>query len=136
MEVDEEIYDEMHVDGSVYYAIVDGEIDPNPMQVHRRLKPITERTISTMIKVSAWSSLYRMYLHAKQRGYQFRFVGLPDYYEPEVPEPYNQAEMKKNVRYRLRDGAVRRCLAFHTARLLSGPVFHVPKAEYLECGGE
>lgn len=126
VEVGEEIYDEMHVDGgtvgqmffygatvnwrdvlreasgkddpkdsSVYYAIVDGEIDPNPKQVHRRLMPITERTISTMIKVSAWSSIYRMYLHAEQRGYQFRFVGLPDFYEPEVAEPYNQAEMQR-----------------------------------------
>lgn len=83
------------VDRSTFYAIVDGEIDPEPKHVERRLMPITERTASTLIKVSAWSSLYRMYLHAQQRGYTFRFIALPKEYEPEVSEPYNQQEMNR-----------------------------------------
>lgn len=87
--------EENPVDHSVFYAIVDGEIDPEPMHVERHLMSITERTASTLIKVSAWSSLYRMYLHAQQRGYAFRFIALPDTYEPEVSEPYNQQEMTR-----------------------------------------
>ena len=39
------------------------------------------RTIETLVKVSAWSALYRMYLHAQLDRYGFQFVGLPDDYE-------------------------------------------------------
>ncbi len=87
--------EENPVDHSTFYAIVDGEIDPEPKQVERHLMSITERTASTLVKVSAWSALYRMYLHAEARGYEFKFIGLPEAYEPEVSEPYNQQEMKR-----------------------------------------
>jgi len=83
------------VDHSMLYVIVDGEVDPESAAVRRRLMPITDRTISTLIKVSAWSSLYRMYLHAEQGGYGFQYVGLPDSYEPQNPEPYNPEEMAR-----------------------------------------
>jgi hypothetical protein len=83
------------VDKSTLYVIIDGEIDPESEAVRRRLGPITHRTISTLIKVSAWSALYRMYLHAEQGGYGFKYVGLPDSYEPQVKEPYNSEEMTR-----------------------------------------
>ena len=126
VEVNGEVYDEMHVDGgtvgqmffygatldwknviaeatggkelvdnSVLYVIVDGEVDPESKAVRRRLMPMTERTISTLIKVSAWSALYRMYLHAEQGGYDFKYVGLPDTYESQSAEPYNPEEMSR-----------------------------------------
>ena len=82
-------------DNSVLYAIVDGEVDPDAMAVERQLGPIADRTVSTLIKVSAWSSLYRMYLHAQQGGYDFKYVNLPDSYEPEIREPYNPEEMTR-----------------------------------------
>lgn len=81
------------VDNSVLYVIVDGEVNPRYGVVDRRLTPITNRTIRTLIKVSAWSSLYRMYLHALTDGYEFRYTGLPDHYEPVNHEPYNPEEM-------------------------------------------
>lgn len=83
------------VDKSTLYVIIDGEIDPESEAVRRRLGSITNRTISTLIKVSAWSALYRMYLHAEQGGYGFKYVGLPDSYEPLVKEPYNPEEMTR-----------------------------------------
>ena len=126
VEVNGQIYDEMHVDGgtvgqmffygaaldwrevrkeitgsseledhSVLYVIVDGEVDPDVEAVDRHLGSITNRTISTLVKVSAWSSLYRMYLHAQQGDYGFQYVNLPDSYEPEIKEPYNPKEMQR-----------------------------------------
>jgi len=82
-------------DQSTLFLIVDGDVDPEYQQVRRRLIPITNRTISTLIKVSAWSALYRMYLHAQAAGYEFQFVGLPDDYESESNHPYDQAEMTR-----------------------------------------
>ena len=82
-------------DDSVLYVIIDGEVDPDAMAVDRHLASMANRTVSTLIKVSAWSSLYRMYLHAQQGGYDFRYVNLPDSYEPEVREPYNTEEMTR-----------------------------------------
>lgn len=92
------------VDDSVLYTIIDGEVDPTSKPVRRRLVPITERTIRTMVKVSAWSALYRMYLHAEQGGYNFKFVGLPDEYEPVHTDPYNQEEMTRMFQIGLKMG--------------------------------
>lgn len=83
------------LDRSVLYVIIDGEVDPEAKHIRRKLMPITERTITTLIKVSAWSALYRMYLHAEEGGYGFKYVGLPDSYEAENPEPYNPEEMNR-----------------------------------------
>ena len=77
------------------YVIVDGEVDPDEEAVDRHLGSITNRTISTLVKVSAWSSLYRMYLHAQQGGYGFKYVNLPDSDEPESEEPDNPQEMTR-----------------------------------------
>jgi hypothetical protein len=82
-------------DQSTLFIIVDGEVDPEPQQVRRHLIPITNRTIDTLLKVSAWSALYRMYLHALVDDYAFRFVTLPGEYEPESDQPYDPTEMKR-----------------------------------------
>ena len=126
VEVNGEVYDEMHVDGgtvgqmffygatldwknvlaeasggkelvdhSTLYVIVDGEVDPKSKAIRRRLMPMTERTINTLIKVSAWSALYRMYLHAEQGGYSFKYVGLPDTYQSQSDKPYDPEEMSR-----------------------------------------
>ena len=90
-------------DQSTLFLIIDGEVDPEYQHVRRRLTPITNRTIGTLIKVSAWSALYRMYLHARADGYEFRFVGLPDDYESESTHPYDPADMKRmfNIGYEM-----------------------------------
>jgi hypothetical protein len=83
------------LDRSTLFLIVDGEVDPEAQHVRRRLVPITNRTISTLVKVSAWSAIYRMYLHAEEDGYAFQYVGLPDDYEPQSSHAYDQEEMKR-----------------------------------------
>jgi len=86
---------ESPIDHSILYAIIDGEVGPEHETVRRRLMPITDRTIKTLIKVSAWSALYRMYLHAKVGGYDFKFVGLPDDYTAQSKQPYDPSEMNR-----------------------------------------
>ena len=83
------------IDRSILYAIIDGEVDPEHEPVRRRLMPITDRTIKTLIKVSAWSALYRMYLHAEVGGYGFNFVNLPDDYAAKNKQPYDPEEMNR-----------------------------------------
>ena len=83
------------VDQSTLYVIIDGEVDPEHEAVPRRLMPITDRTIKTLVKVSAWSALYRMYLHAQVGGYKFKFVGLPDDYTAQSKQPYDPSEMNR-----------------------------------------
>lgn len=84
---------ENFTDQSVLYAIIDGEVDPSYDAVRRRLAPIAQRTIKTMIKVSAWSALYRMFMHAEVGGYGFKFISLPDDYEPQSKRQYDPVEM-------------------------------------------
>jgi len=86
------------VDNSVLYIIIDGEIDHHYDVVPRRLVPIANRTITTMIKASALSSLYKMFLHAKFNGYDFRYVSLPKSYEPLDDTPYDPEEMRRMFR--------------------------------------
>lgn len=82
-------------DQSVLYIIVDGQIAPDYETVRRRLLPITNRTIQTLVKVSAWSALYRMYLHAQIGGYGLKYTALPEDYQPESDEPYDPTEMRR-----------------------------------------
>jgi len=86
------------VDNSVLYTIIDGEIDHHYDVVPRRLTPIANRTIKTMIKVSAMSSLYKMFLHAEANGYDFKYVSLPNTYEPFDDTPYDPEEMRRMFR--------------------------------------
>lgn len=86
------------VDNSVLYIIIDGEIDHHYDVVPRRLAPIANRTIKTMIKVSTLSSLYKMFLHAEINGYDFRYVSLPEAYKPLEDMPYDPEEMRRMFR--------------------------------------
>ncbi len=86
------------VDNSVLYIIIDGEIDHHYDVVPRRLAPIANRTIKTMIKVSTLSSLYKMFLHAEINGYDFRYVSLPEAYKPLEDTPYDPEEMRRMFR--------------------------------------
>jgi hypothetical protein len=86
------------VDNSVLYIIIDGEIAHHYDVVPRRLAPIADRTIKTMIKVSALSSLYKMFLHARINGYDFKYVSMPEAYKPVDDTPYDPEEMRRMFR--------------------------------------
>ena len=80
------------------YIIIDGEIDHHYDVVPRCLAPIANRTIKTMIKASALSSLYKMFLHAGVNGYDFKYVSLPKAYESFGDTPYDPEEMRRMFR--------------------------------------
>jgi hypothetical protein len=82
----------------VLYIIIDGEIAHHYDVVPRRLAPIADRTIKTMIKVSALSSLYKMFLHARINGYDFKYVSMPEAYKPVDDTPYDPEEMRRMFR--------------------------------------
>jgi len=86
------------VDNSVLYIIIDGEIDHHYDVVPRRLVSIADRTIQTMVKASALSSLYKMYLHAEVNGHDFKYISLPRTYEPYDDTPYDPEEMRRMFR--------------------------------------
>ena len=86
------------VDNSVLYTIIAGDIDSQYDAVERRLMPIADRVSKTMIKVSAWSALYRMYIHAQVGGYDFKYVSLPKTYKPFTDVPYDPEEMRRVFR--------------------------------------
>lgn len=90
--------DQEPIDNSVLYTIISGDIDSQYDAVERRLLPITDRVTKTMIKVSAWSALYRMYMHAQIGGYDFKYVNLPQDYRPFTDLPYDPEEMRRLFR--------------------------------------
>ncbi|MFA9420100.1 MAG: patatin-like phospholipase family protein [Gammaproteobacteria bacterium] len=90
--------DKEPVDNSVLYIVVDGETDHHYDVVPRRLTPIANRTIKTMVKASVLSSLYKMFLHAEVNGYDFKYVSLPKTYEPFDDTPYDPEEMRRMFR--------------------------------------
>jgi len=90
--------DQEPIDNSVLYTIISGDIDSHYDAVERRLVPIADRVTKTMIKVSAWSALYRMYMHAQIGGYDFKYVSLPKAYKPFTDVPYDPEEMRRMFR--------------------------------------
>ena len=125
VEADGVRYDEMHVDGGVVtevffhgmvidiavirrdifegkkigddkmYIIRNSKIKPEPEQIPRKLSKITDRTISTMIKVIATNDLQRIYFIAQQEGIDFNYVGIPEDFVDKSKEPFDPAEMRR-----------------------------------------
>lgn len=44
------------------------------------------------------ASLYKMYLHSKVNGYDFKFVSMPPGYRPVDETPYDPEEMRRMFR--------------------------------------
>jgi hypothetical protein len=133
VEADGKRYDEMHTDGGTvtqvffYAGVVDlraaarealgkeggdtgelyiirnGQLNPEPEQVRRKLADISDRAVSTMIKTAALNNLYRIYTFAQRDGIAFNYVDIPDDFDSRSKEPFDQAEMNRlfDVGYRL-----------------------------------
>ncbi len=123
--VDGKKYDEMHVDGGVFfqaffigtlidmekalsaqtgqkgavrqrlYVIRNGFISPAPKPVPRGLSDISLRAITTMLKMSGINDLYRLYLSSKDDNVEFRYVAMPPDYVPSTDEEFKKAEMNR-----------------------------------------
>ena len=75
------------------FVIRNAEVGPEPEQVPRNLADISERAISSLIKVQALSDLERVYRTAKEQNLAFYWVGLPASYEPSGREEFDTEEM-------------------------------------------
>lgn len=77
------------------YIIRNGQLNPEPEQIPRSLPDITDRAVATMIKTAALNNLFRIYSFAQREGIDFNYVDIPDNYEPQSKELFDQAEMKR-----------------------------------------
>ena len=139
--IDGKKYDEMHVDGGVFfqaffigavidlpkvlaekniagkvvqnlYVIRNGFITPNPKQVPRSLTAISARAISTLLKMSGVNDLYRLYLSTRDDDVNLHYVAMPQDYVPTTDEEFNKAEM--NLQYNLGFDMAKKCVPWQS----------------------
>jgi hypothetical protein len=91
-----EVYgDDTQSAGGGIYIIRNGRVQPEPMQVDRNLAAISSRAIDTMIKTAVVGDLYRIFAFTSRDGIAFNYAGIPDDYEPQSTELFDQAEMNR-----------------------------------------
>jgi hypothetical protein len=91
-----EIYgDHFQPTGGGIYVIRNGVVQPDPEQVDRNLVAISSRAIDTMIKAAVVGDLYRIYAFARRDDISFNYASIPDDYEPQSTELFDQAEMNR-----------------------------------------
>lgn len=128
IKIDGQRYDEMHVDGGVFFqaffigAIIDlpkvlaekkipgkvvqnlyiirnGFVSPNPKQVPRTLAGISARAISTLLKMSGVNDLYRLYLSTRDDDVNLNYIAMPKDYVLSTEEEFNKAEMNRQYEF-------------------------------------
>jgi hypothetical protein len=81
--------------GGRIYIIRNGQVQPDPVQIDRNLVAISSRAVNTMIKAAVVGDLYRMYAFTSRDDIGFNYTGIPDDYEPQSTELFDQAEMNR-----------------------------------------
>lgn len=77
------------------FVIRHDRVDPEPKQVERRLLPIVDRAISTMIKTMSMASLYFMYTAAKAADVEFNYIGIPKSFAWQSKKEFDTAELNR-----------------------------------------
>ena len=117
VEIDDEEYDEMHVDGGVitgmfgygsrvfdepqaegvcnFYVIKNGKLDAEAEQVKRHSLYISMRSFLTLMKAQSWGDMGRLYSLAKKDNVGFHYISIPNSYEPQGIEPFDPEDMKR-----------------------------------------
>jgi hypothetical protein len=91
-----EIYgNQFQPSGGGLYIIRNGQVQPDPVQVDRNLTAISSRAIDTMIKTAVVGDLYRIYAFTSRDGVGFNYAGIPEDYESQSTELFDQAEMNR-----------------------------------------
>jgi hypothetical protein len=91
-----EIYgDDFQPSGGGIYIIRNGQVQPDPIQVDRNLPAISSRAVDTMIKTAVVGDLYRIFAFTRRDDIGFNYTGIPDDYEPQSKELFDQAEMNR-----------------------------------------
>jgi predicted patatin/cPLA2 family phospholipase len=125
VEVDGQIYDEMHVDGGIkaqlflnpdtlnltrirahytqpdihsnwtFYVIRNSKVGPEPQQVERNIRDISSRSMSSLLKSQGRNDIQRIYYFSQATNVNFNWTAMPQEYLPETLEAFDQEEMNK-----------------------------------------
>ena len=71
------------------------QVQPEPMQVDRNLAAISSRAVDTMIKTAVVGDLYRIFAFTRRDNIGFNYTGIPDDYESQSTELFDQTEMNQ-----------------------------------------
>ncbi|MEE9393762.1 MAG: patatin-like phospholipase family protein [Planctomycetota bacterium] len=128
VEVDGETYDEMHVDGSVIanvflhgfvldlsglrkdlglsgfypitlYTIRNSQIRSGWEPIPRKILPIAERSVMTLLDSGAVGDLYRIFSLCRRDGIEFRMVAIPPNFTFQKKEIFDQDDMKSLYKF-------------------------------------
>jgi predicted patatin/cPLA2 family phospholipase len=75
------------------YVIRNGKVNPEPQQIPRKVLPIAERSVSTMIKSASINDLMRIHQFAQRDNIDFHYAGIPDDFSFESKEVFDPEEM-------------------------------------------
>jgi predicted acylesterase/phospholipase RssA len=84
---------EMEFNRPQVYVIRNGKVNPEPQQISRKLLPIAERSLSTMIKSASLNDLIRIHQFAERDNIDFNYAGIPDDFIFESKEVFDPEEM-------------------------------------------
>jgi predicted acylesterase/phospholipase RssA len=121
VEVEGEIYDEMHVDGGVMtqvfgpptleyiiescrkagytvagkvYVIRNSRLDPEWQVVTPKLQSLGGRAISSLIKTQGIGDIYRAYANSQNAGFDFNHISIPMDFKTVPKKPFDPEYMK------------------------------------------
>ena len=77
------------------FVIRHDKVIPKPEQVERKLMPIVDRAISTMVKSMSLASLYFMYTAARAADIEFNYVSIPEDFDWQSKKQFDTAEMNR-----------------------------------------
>lgn len=91
--------------GSRLYIIRNGQTEPVPEQIERRLKEIAPRTLNTVIKSQSHGDLIRLYGIARRNKMDFNYVEVPSSYVKQEKGTFNTIEMNRLFDLGVKTGA-------------------------------
>ena len=77
------------------YVIRNSRLDPEGIAVNRKLLPIAERTISSLIRSQGIGDLYRIFALAERDGLEFNLAYIPKEFDAIPTEMFDPVYMKK-----------------------------------------
>ena len=77
------------------YVIRNSRLDPEAAAVNRKLLPIAERTISSLIRTQGIGDLYRIFALAERDGLEFNLAFIPKEFDAIPTEMFDPVYMKK-----------------------------------------
>ena len=77
------------------YVLRNGSLRVTPSITERKLINITDRTLDNMVRAMSWGDLYRVYTITRDRGIDFNYSAIPDDFEFQGEETFDNAEMNR-----------------------------------------